>query len=569
MTIPANDSAGQSGPLQFDVLACRVPMITEKTSMITMRDGVRVAVDIYRPEGPGPFPTLFAVSPYNKDLVYLPPHGVFRWREAGNIGRWVEQGYAFVHADTRGTGSSEGEFLIASEKEQRDLYDTIEWIAAQVWSTGKIGMIGESYYAYPQWLAAAQNPPHLTCIAPYDGLVDLYRDVGYHGGICTVGFMSWWSTNTRALTLLERGEGDHPNNGGGDIVGEFMRHPLFDEYWNIRSAYEKFRDIRTPFYSMTNWTMVGIHLRGNLLAFEEIQAPKKLYVAGGDHHHASIEIYHSEAMHTELTRWYDYWLKGIDTGIMDEPAVKIFVGNDGWQTRATWPLPEAQYRSLYLSGKPANAIESLNDGSLSWEGPVKGEQATRFDYPRKEWSGWPGFGTGAKNSRGIMDPAAKIITFTSAPLEQDLEVIGPIALKLWLSSTAKDTDVIARLFEVPEKQAGPLQPLTRGWLKASHRALDPKRSKPNRPFHPHDRREPLESGQVYPIEVEVWPTAHRFKKGSRIRLDLANGDSPVFDMPFNHHYGTKVGSDWYHHDADHPSHLSLPVVTREEGGRRQ
>jgi hypothetical protein len=535
-------------------------MAVEKTFLIKMRDGTRIAVDIFRPEGDGPFPTLYAVSPYNKDNVGLPPHGVFRWREAGNIGQWVEQGYAFVHADTRGTGASEGEWRSASEEEQGDLYDTIEWIAAQGWSNGKVGMIGESYYAYPQWLAAAQNPPHLACIAPYDGLADVYRDVVFHGGIFGSGFVSWWSTNTRALTLLEREPGEHPNEGGTDIAGDFMRHPLYDDYWKVRSAYEKFGSIKTPFYSIANWTAVGIHLRGNLLAFEEIDAPKKLLINGGGSHHAPIEMYHSDEMQAELTRWYDHWLKGIDTGIMDEPAVKYWVGNDGWRTADVWPIQSAQYRSLYLSGAPADACDSLNDGSLSWQEPTA-EPPTQFDYPQRAWSGWPGFGTAAQNAQGMMSNTAKILTFTSPPLDEDIEVTGPIVLKLWLSSTADDTDIIAKFYEIPASyKGGPLPPLTRGWLKASHRAIDPSRSKPYRPFHPHDRREKLIPGEIYPVEVEVWPVSQRLKRGSRIRLDLANGDSPVFDMPFNHHYGLKMGTDWYYHDKEHPSQLLLPIV---------
>ncbi|MYM26281.1 CocE/NonD family hydrolase [Duganella sp. FT135W] len=559
-------NSGSSGDASFtgfrvDVLACKVPMNVQKDVMVETRDGVRVAMDIYRPEGPGPFPTLYAVSPYNKDTIGLPPHGVFRWREAGNIGRWVEQGYAFVHADTRGTGASEGEWLACSEEEQTDMYDTIEWIAAQSWSTGKVGMIGESYYAYPQWLAAATNPPHLACIAPYDGLVDLYRDVVYHGGLCSAGFIAWWSTNTRALTLLERGDGPHPNNGGGDIVGDWLRNPTMNDFWRVRSAFDKFKDIKTPFYSIANWTAVGIHLRGNLLAYEQIDAPKKLMVAGGNNHHSPIEVYHSDEVHTELTRWYDYWLKGIDTGIMDEAPVKIWVNNEGWREEQEWPLARVEYKSLYLSSAKAGAVNSLNDGSLSWEAPAS-DDATRLDYPHKEWGGWPGFGSAAMTPNG-MDNSAKVLTFTSAPLEEDMEITGPINLKLWISSTETDADIIAKVYEVPQQAApGPLRPMTRGWLKASHRALDPALSLPGRPFHPHDKRELLEPKKIYPVEVEVWPTSQLLKKGSRIRLDLANADSPVFDMPFNHHYGCKQGTDWYHHDAEHPSQMLLPVVPR-------
>jgi putative CocE/NonD family hydrolase len=166
-------------------------ILVDRDVEIAMRDGVRVKVDVFRSEGSGPFPALYAVSPYNKNTAHLPPSGAFRWREAGNIARWVEQGYAFIHADTCGTGQSrEGRWSLWSIEEQTDLYDTIEWAASQPWSNGKVGMIGKSYYAAPQWLAAALNPPHLACIAPYDGLADVYRDALFHGGICSIGLRS-------------------------------------------------------------------------------------------------------------------------------------------------------------------------------------------------------------------------------------------------------------------------------------------------------------------------------------------------------------------------------------------
>ena len=541
-------------------------MLADRDLKIAMRDGVRVTADTFRPEGSGPFPTLYAVSPYNKNTAHLPPSSAFRWREAGNIALWVEQGYAFIHADTRGTGQSrEGQWNLWSTEEQTDLYDTIEWAACQPWSNGKVGMIGESYYAAPQWLAATLNPPHLACIAPYDGLADVYRDALFHGGICSIGFLAWWATNTKALTLLEdaRPGVELPQHlGGDDLVGMILAHPFYDEFWKSRNAYEKFSNIKVPFYSIANWTMVGLHLRGNLLAFEEIEAPKKLLVTGGGNHHASIEAFHSGEIHDELTRWYDYWLKGINNGIMAEPPVKIFVTGEGYRDEWEWPPKRAEYRTLYLTPEKASCTESLNDGSLSWS-PPELAGSTRYDYPDAAWGGWPGFGTAASNSRGMMDGAVKILSFSSPPLEQDLEVTGPIQFRAYLSSTAPDTDIIVKIYEVPSgPRVGPLMAVTRGWLKASHRALDPQKSRPQRPFHSHDRVDPIEPGVVYEMDVEVWPTSHLFKKGSRIRLDVANGDSPVFDMPFNHYYGTKIGTDFYHHGAQHLSCLKLPVILR-------
>lgn len=197
----------------------------EKDVQITMRDGTHIAVDVYRPNESSAFPTLYAVSPYRKDLTYLPPTGVYRFRECGDIGWWLSKGYAFVHADVRGSGhSQEGQWQLHGLPEQLDLYDTIEWIAAQAWSNGKVGMTGESYYGALQWFAAQQQPPHLTAIAPYDAFCDTHRDVSYHGGMPGDGFPTWWSYNTRALTLIDQ-PGPHPEHiMGFDIIGEGLRH---------------------------------------------------------------------------------------------------------------------------------------------------------------------------------------------------------------------------------------------------------------------------------------------------------------------------------------------------------
>ena len=168
-------------------------VVVERDVRIPTRDGGFVAADVYRPAGLGPFPALYAVSPYGADNVDLPAIPAFRHRETADVAFYVTHGYAYVHADTRGTGHSTfGDWAVLAKAEQDDVYDTIEWIADQPWSSGRVGMIGESYYAIPMWLAAAGKPPHLTTIVVYDGAVDLYRDALYHGGVLSVGFLNWW-----------------------------------------------------------------------------------------------------------------------------------------------------------------------------------------------------------------------------------------------------------------------------------------------------------------------------------------------------------------------------------------
>jgi putative CocE/NonD family hydrolase len=211
-------------------------------------------------------------------------------------------------------------------------------------------------------------------------------------------------------------------------------------------------------------------------------------------------------------------------------------------------------------GRIAGAVESLNDGSMAWQEPPTGGGSTTYDYPHEDWMGWPGGGTAVMQPDGTLDPLAKIATFTTPPLEQDLELLGPIGLKLWASSDQTDTDFLVKIADqAPDGERGsPPAGVTKGWLRASHRELDPERSRPDRPWHQHTKAEPLTPGQVYEFDLEIWPASWLFHKGHRIRLEIAPGDSPPIDG--GHDWGIKFGSDTVYHDAAHPSHLLLPVV---------
>jgi hypothetical protein len=549
-------------------------VIVEKDISVTMRDGVHIMLDIYRPDAPGKFPALYAVSPYGKDFDYLPSVGSFRFRETGPIEWYVKRGYVYVHADVRGTGKSkEGEWKFLDEKEQNDMFDTIEWIASQPWCSGNVGMIGESYYGLVQYLAAAKNPPHLKTIVPYDAMVDPYRDAAYHGGVLCQGFPTWWHFETRARTLLDL-PGPHPANVMKfDFIYEVLGRQTDGPFYRERAAYTKFDKIKIPVYSIGNWNTHALHLRGNLLAFEEIDAPKKLLVNGGN----SQEIFASETFHEQLIRWYDYWLKGTDTGIMDEPPVRIYVrGADEFRDEREWPVARTVYTEYYLCTGPAKAVESVNDGSLSRHTPSPGDKPDIFTYPNPNWFGWPGLGTGALIN-GIPNAVKGILTYTTEPMKADTEITGPIVLVLYASSNQPDTDFCVRISDQDPDPRGltrlvfkrlGLPPkattLTKGWLKASHRDLDNERSRSYRPFHTHTNPQKLVPGTIYRFDIEIIPTSNVFKKGHRIRLELAPGDSPVFDAPFDHYYGVKMGQDTIYHDSDHPSRLVLPIIPDDE-----
>lgn len=542
---------------------------SEKDVYVKMRDGVHVCVNIYRPDAPGQFPALYASSPYQKDLYYLPPVPSFHMRETNKIEWFVERGYVYVNHDVRGSGKSvEGVWRFHSKEEQNDHYDVIEWIAQQPWCTGRVGMIGESYYAWTQWMAAATQPPHLACIAPFDGGADMYRDVAYHGGILATGFASGWAiTELRGHYHVGR-KGPDPNVMSWDLGWNIINHQTYDDFWKERNP--DFSKIRCPVYSIGILHKVGLHLRGNVRGYEEVKVPKKLMLCHGDFEGDEVAIFESPEIRLGLLRWYDHWLKENDTGVMEAPPVTLFVrGAERYRLENEWPLARTQYTKFYLQPGPTGAAESLNDGGLSLTPPRRGKSSFEYAYPDPDWTGFSGVGT-AVMEKGFVHPTKKILTFTSDPMKGDLEIAGSIVLKLFASSTEKDQEFLVRLWDqFPDSQQKPgvLPPmgriLTRGWLKASHREKDEKLSKSYRPYYKHTNPTPIDPGKIYEYDIEIWPTCNVFKKGHRIRLDLACGDSNALDFG-GHYYGLKVGRDTIYHEKDHPSHLILPIIPPNE-----
>jgi len=557
-------SEGSGGPIVLGDGPLGSDATVDRDVIVTMRDGVRLACDVYRPKAPGKYPVLYTVAPYLKDAIYLPTMSVFRYRETGNIAKWVSRGYVYVHTDVRGTGKSEGLFKPFCKEEQTDLYDMIEWAAVQPWSSGKVGMFGESYYGMVQWAAAVQNPPHLACCAPYDACNDLYRHFCFKGGIFYIGFQNhWYSNSVRNRAYLDYPERPKRDDFMAyDFLLDQLKHPTFDSYWEERRF--DLSAVKVPVFSIGNWAGTTTHLLGNLQGFMQAQGPKKLMVNVGD----PQKLFIDPQMEEQLLRWYDYWLKGIDNGIMNEPPVRIYIRNGGgYRDEQEWPLKRAKPRNLYLAPGPSGAVESLNDGKLSWEEPKSDAKPTSYTYPDPNWT-FPGTGSAVRGRAGLLHTTRKILTFTSDPIAEDFEVTGPIAFNLWVSSSATETQFIAKICDQPPLSAElaaaiktvdvapPAQLVTEGWLKASHRALDPLRSTPLSPYHAHTKVEPLEPGKIYPFQIEIWPTCWVFKKGHRIRVELT-----AFDQQCQFYLGHLRATDTFYHDAEHPSHLMLPVVS--------
>jgi len=546
--------------------AAKYAMKVEKGVTVTMRDGVKISLCVYRPDAPGKFPTLFAASPYQYEMDAVPAYPLFLWRETGPVEWYIGQGYVYVHADVRGSGHSEGEFSFMGKPEQEDYLELIAWILKQPWCSGRIGGIGQSYYAMAQWLMATYNPPGLACIIPYDGLVDQYRCSNYHGGIfCS--YRSVWYTSLRADNMHRpAGKKGRPPMKF-DLVGAITEHTLDDEFWRERSPYWRLDQIKCPVLSIGHWGKQGLHLRGNIIGYEMLKSPKKLVVTGAKNTFEAHHMFDQVDFHEkECLPFYDLHLKGANNEFMDASPVKIFVrGADVWRSEEEWPPKRMTMTPFYLRKGPSGSVTSLNDGALSTDKPAAGEAATSYTYPDWEWIN----GVVVTGADGRPDFTKRVLTFTTAPLEADLEVTGPIVLKLFASSTAVDTQFIVKLSDQHPQDSAARKtgaqpahtPVAKGWLKASHREKDAKRSTPTRPFYTHSNPQPLTPGEIYEFDIEVLPVSYVFKKGHRLRLELANGDSPATDGVFSHPYHpSQMGTDTIHHDAVHASCLLLPVI---------
>ncbi len=459
-----------------------------------MRDGVELAVDVYRPFGPGErFPALLAWTPYTKLLqgssVQLGQN------EAGITEFWVPRGYVHVIADARGTGDSGGKYDLLGPTEQHDIFDTINWIAEQPWCDGNVGMVGCSYFSMSQMAVAPHRPPHLKAIFPYDGETDLYREFFSRGGIPQGLWYVWVDT---ILTL----QGSRTPDRSG-IVQHLQDHlnlkyPLCGPYWEERSASPRLDKINIPCYFGCDWEFQEMHLRGAFESWERTKdIPKRMLIG------PQIQpkrLFGGYAM--EELRWYDHWLKGMDTRVMEGPPIRLWIpGDNRWRAENEWPIARTQSREVYLAVSTRGLEGALKDQP----GPDKSLQYT-FD----------------PHDLGVLRGEPKLI-FRSDPFERDTEITGHIALYLHASVNTPDTDFHVRILN--EGSDGALRLLCKGGLRASHRELDSERSRPWQPYHPHTREVPLQPGEPFEFAIEMWPTSNVFKKGHKVRLEVGGSET--------------------------------------------
>jgi predicted acyl esterase len=548
-------------------------LLIEKDVDVPMRDRARLKADVFRPDDGGRFPAILNLGPYQKDKLWVPPPTLeeaanpwMNW-ETVNPEWWVPKGYAAVRIDGRGTGKSPGQCDPWSLAESIDFHDAIEWAAAQPWCNGNVGLSGISYFAINQWFVANHQPPSLKAIIPWEGFADLYRDALFHGGILSVFMTNWFTAHLMHHTLGRASQ--HLPDGWQTNTLWFWLHNSLDS-GAFRGAQAQWDRITLPMLSVGNWTGFGLHLRGNTEAFMRAASPhKKLRIHNGSHVHP---FYTEEGKRDQL-RFFDYWLKGIDNGVMDEPPVKLAIRKGGdvieWRHEHEWPLARTQWTKFYFDLSAAASGQESNQaprvGALVREPPAR---ESACSYPA---SSLGTMGSTSAASSQVMGGGIKPgmgVALETPPLPHDLEITGPLAAVLFVSSETEDMDLFVTLRnfdadgnEVLETgQQGAPVPVAKGWLRVSHRELDPALSLPYRPYHRHRRRLYLAPGEIVEVQVEIWPTSMVFRKGHRIRLDVQPRDGTGSAGYMHYHADYNTGLNTIYAGGDRQSHLLLPVI---------
>lgn len=538
---------------------------------VKMRDGVELSADIYRPDAEGKFPVIIARTPYVKASA-----GPLR---SGRY--WAEHGYVCIAMDVRGRGDSDGMF-VPYRNDGRDGYDTIEWAAAQPWSTGKIGSAGGSYMGRNQWIAAVLQPPHLVTmvaqVTPSDAFVEwptgvpLPMDVSWYH--FTAGHVSQnmdavdWPKVHRHLPLVTMDEA----MGRPDPNWKAMfDHPKYDSWWAELSYQDKYDKVKVPVLHISGWyddeqigtplNYIGMTTKGpaDVRRSQHILMGPWPHVVNSTSKLSDIDFGPTGVIDLSgyMLKWFDYWLKGKDNGVMNEPPVRIFVmGDNQWVSENEWPIARTQWTKFYLhSSGRANSI--FGDGRLSAEPPRTEPQDGYTSNPLDPvpFITEPSFAQiGSADDYRSVQRRDDVLVYTSEPLKEDEEVCGPIKLQLWASSTAKDTDFMGMLQDVWPN--GYAQRLIDGMVRARFRDG---MSSPSL----------IEPGKIYAYNLDLWNTCNTFKAGHRIRVQLASQAFPKYDR--NPQTGAELGrttelktaEQKVYHDEQHPSHIVLPVVPKK------
>ncbi len=600
---PAQQAApsGESGGV-----SCRI-------ELAPMRDGVELATEVYLPAGEGPFPVILQRTPYNR-----------RAPSPGSdcdaaIGRYfAERGYATLNQDTRGRYRSEGEFD-AMRQEARDGHDAVEWAAVQPWSNGRVGMVGGSYVGLTQWQAAVEQPPHLVAIAPHYSSSDYLQGWTYQGGAFDLWFAQSWTSQILAPDTLQRRleAAGTPADAvqrevaafvaagrakllddwlwqmplknfaafrrDGNIAAyydEWLARPGYDDYWADLDVETKYPRIRVPALVTGGWydvfqegtirNFVGVRSQGGSEAARngtQLVMRALCHACPPDTTAGEIDFGPDNAfdLNAAWARWFDYWLKGIDNGVPDEPAVRLFVmvppdegsaGGGFWIAADEFPLPDAVETRFYLRSG-GNANTAAGDGLLAADGP--GGAADEYVYDPADPVPTVGgnmcctndlLPSGAFDQREV-EQRDDVLVYSTQPLDEDLTVIGPVRVKLWAASSAPDTDFTAKLVDVhPDGYA---HNVSEGIIRARYRDSE-------------HRESWLTPGAVHDYTIDLGYTATVFRRGHRIRLEVSSSNFPHFDRnpntatAFGESAEIEPATQRVHHDAMHPSQLVVQVA---------
>ena len=567
---------------------------------VSMRDGTTLYADLYRPDAPGPFPVLLQRTPYDKaspmSAAELDPLTA------------AKHGYAVVIQDTRGRYASEGEFYCFRD-EINDGYDTVEWAASQPWSTGKVGMYGSSYVGATQWLTAISAPPHLAAILPNVTASNYHEGWVYQGGAFELGFNESWTLGSLSLANFpnissvrnvpqERQEKlvevidsmdhafrsspltefSHLKGGLADYFYDWIAHPDYDEYWKTLCIEESHSRVTVPAINIGGWydIFLGGTIRnylgmGEKGATEDARRGQKLIIGPWEHNTRGGSVVGSHYFGLAADagslgldgihfKWFDYWLKGENNGVLDDPPVRIFVmGDNVWRDEQEWPLARAKPTDYYFHSQ--GQANSLNgNGSLSTDQPGE-EPVDVFLYNPANPVPTRGGGlccdsyfvpNGAFEQKEI-EARDDVLVYTTPPLERDVEVTGPVTVTLWAATSATDTDFTAKLVDVCEE--GCARNLTDSIIRARYRDSMASPSL-------------VEPGKAYYYSIDLWATSNVFKAGHRIRVEISSSNFPRFDR--NTNTGNIIAQDTEFkpalqtvlHNAQHPSHINLHIVPR-------
>jgi predicted acyl esterase len=515
-------------------------LVIERNCIIPLADGTEIFCDLYRPEAArGDVPVLLAWGPYGKhalsNQVFWPRSGVQpEWLseltpfEGPDPVWWGNRGYGVAVVDPRGAWLSGGDFHHNGAQEAEDCAETVEWLGRLPWSNGRVGMTGVSYLAAIQYLVAPLKPGPLAALNPWEGFSDWYREFAYHGGILETGFLP------RASDNIQWSLGQTEN------TWENVRaHPLIDEFWHSKALDREAIDL--PAYVVASWSDQGLHLRGTIEAWRRMSSEQKWLEVHGQKKWA--HYYRQESRARQLA-FFDHFLRDRPTSLAAWPPVRIEIrerhGQAVERAETEWPLTRTEYRTLHL------------DAENNTMGKVPPQQASK-----------------------IRQDAEQGLARFNFTFDEDTEVTGHIALRLWVEAEgADDMDLFVALqkFDRDGQEVGftfyafyEYGPVALGWQRVSHRALDKVQSTPERPVHLHTYEDLLSPGEIVPVEIELWPSSTLFKAGETIRLVVAGSDiyrrEEGVPLPFPMHEETRnKGTHIIHTGGLHDSVLRLPVI---------